>query len=206
MSDSRKIRKMVTVTIFLLSAALVGGYVLGQQKSSPEVRRVVTKLDESGKAVVMIDERTRLTAPRPPNAAANVWVTDKSLPDFSWSGDRGKTKIGLVPPKSGTVFRVVDFAPESASGHPTEMNYMMRIVGDDAPAKGRPPSHPMMHRTRSLDYAIIMSGEIDMLLDDSVMHLKAGDVVVQQATNHAWVNRGKEPCRVAFILIDSREP
>jgi uncharacterized cupin superfamily protein len=51
-----------------------------------------------------------------------------------------------------------------------------------------------------------MSGEIDMLLDDSVVHLKAGDVVVQQATNHAWVNRGKEPCRVAFILIDSREP
>ena len=209
--SNRRDSKMVTVTIFLAGAALVGaGYVLGQQNPStevrPEVRRVVTKLDESGKAVVMIDERTRLTAPRPPNAAANVWVTDKSLPDFSWTDDRGKTKIGLVPPKSGTVFRVVDFAPESAPGHPTEMNYMMRIVGDEAPAKGRPPSHPMMHRTRSLDYAIIMSGEIDMLLDDSVVHLKAGDVVVQQATNHAWVNRGKEPCRVAFILIDSREP
>ena len=204
---TKLVKKMVTVTIFLVGAATgFGGYVLGQQKQAPEVRRVVTKLDESGKAVVMIDERTRLTAPRPPNAAANVWITDKSLPDFSWSDDRGKTKIGLVPPKSGTVFRVVDFAPESAPGHPTEMNYMMRIVGDDAPAKGRPPSHPMMHRTRSLDYAIIMSGEIDMLLDDSVVHLKAGDVVVQQATNHAWVNRGKEPCRVAFVLIDSREP
>jgi len=197
-----------TLVLGLLAAAafFIAGYVVAQQKPSPEIRRVVTKLDASGKAVVMIDERTRLTAPRPPNAAANVWITDKSLPDFSWSDDRGKTKIGLVPPKSGTVFRVVDFAPESASGHPTEMNYMMRIVGDEAPAKGRPPSHPMMHRTRSLDYAIIMSGEIDMLLDDSVVHLKAGDVVVQQATNHAWVNRGKEPCRVAFILIDSREP
>src|ERR1041385_5950658 len=88
----------------------------------------------------------------------------------------------------------------------SDPNYRMKIVGADAPAKGRPPSHPMMHRTRSLDYAVIMSGEIDMLLDDSVVHLKAGDVVVQQATNHAWVNRGKEPCRVAFILIDSREP
>src|SRR6267142_3801617 len=165
-------RKMVTVTIFLFSAVLVSaGYVLGQQQQAPDVRRVVTKLDASGKAVVMIDERTRLTAPRPPNAAANVWVTDKSLPDFSWTDDRGKTKIGLVPPKSGTVFRVVDFAPESAPGHPSEMNYMMRIVGDEAPAKGRPSSHPMMHRTRSLDYAIIMSGEIDMLLDDSVVHL-----------------------------------
>jgi len=114
------VKKMVTVTIFLVGAATgFGGYVLGQQKQAPEVRRVVTKLDESGKAVVMIDERTRLTAPRPPNAAANVWITDKSLPDFSWSDDRGKTKIGLVPPKSGTVFRVVDFAPESAPGEQT---------------------------------------------------------------------------------------
>jgi uncharacterized cupin superfamily protein len=64
----------------------------------------------------------------------------------------------------------------------------------------------MMHRTRGLDYAIIMSGEIDMLLDDTEVHLKAGDVIVQQATNHAWVNRGKEVCRVAFILMDSQEP
>ena len=64
----------------------------------------------------------------------------------------------------------------------------------------------MMHRTRSVDYAIILSGEIDMLLDDSEVHLKAGDVVVQQATNHAWVNRSGKPCRVAFILMDSQEP
>jgi uncharacterized cupin superfamily protein len=64
----------------------------------------------------------------------------------------------------------------------------------------------MMHRTRSVDYAIIIAGEIDMLLDDGEVHLKAGDVVVQQATNHAWVNRGKEVCRIAFILMDSQEP
>ena len=64
----------------------------------------------------------------------------------------------------------------------------------------------MMHRTRSLDYALVMSGEIDMMLDEDTVHLKAGDVVVQQATNHAWINRGKVPARVAFILIDSQEP
>jgi mannose-6-phosphate isomerase-like protein (cupin superfamily) len=191
----------------LVGAALFcAGYVVAQQKPAPEIRRVVTKLDAQGKAVVMLDERTPLTAPRPPNLAANVWVTDKSLPDFSWTDDRGKTKVGLVPPKSGSIFRVVDFAPESAPGHPTEINFMMRIVGAEAPAKGLPPRHPMMHRTRSLDYAIVMSGEIDMLLDDGEVHLKAGDVVVQQATNHAWVNRGSEPCRIAFILMDSQEP
>jgi len=87
-----------------------------------------------------------------------------------------------------------------------DVNTMMKVAGVDAPAKGRPPRHPMMHRTRSLDYAIIMSGEIDMLMDEGEVHLKAGDVVVQQATNHAWVNRGKEVCRVAFILMDSQEP
>jgi uncharacterized cupin superfamily protein len=63
-----------------------------------------------------------------------------------------------------------------------------------------------MHRTRTIDYAIILAGEIDMLLDDSEVHLKAGDILVQQATNHAWVNRGTTPCRVAFVLIDSDEP
>jgi mannose-6-phosphate isomerase-like protein (cupin superfamily) len=190
--------------LWAIAGAALAGSVLAQQ--APEVRRVVTKLDASGKAVVMIDERTRLTAPRPPNYAANIWVTSASLPDFTAADDRGKTKIGLVPPKSGTVFRIVDFAPDSQGEHPTDMNHMMKIVGPEAPKRGLPPRHPMMHRTRSLDYAIIMSGEIDMLLDEGEVHLKAGDVLVQQATNHAWVNRSGKPCRVAFILMDSQEP
>jgi mannose-6-phosphate isomerase-like protein (cupin superfamily) len=197
---------MRKLAMWLIGAALFcAGYVIAQQKPAPEIRRVVTKLDASGKAVVMVDEKTKLTAPRPPNLAANIWVTDKAQPDFSWTDDRGKTKVGLAP-KAGTIFRVVDFAPESAGGHPTDPNFMMKIVGADAPAKGLPPRHPMMHRTRSLDYAVVISGEIDMLLDEGEVHLKAGDVVVQQATNHAWVNRGHEPCRIAFILIDSQEP
>jgi uncharacterized cupin superfamily protein len=63
-----------------------------------------------------------------------------------------------------------------------------------------------MHRTRSVDYAVVMSGEIDMMLDDGVVHLKPGDTVVQQATNHAWINRGTAPCRVLFVLMDSKQP
>jgi mannose-6-phosphate isomerase-like protein (cupin superfamily) len=181
----------------------LAGSVLAQQ---PEVRRVVTALDASGKAVVMIDERTKLTAPRPPNYAANMWVTEKSPSELSSVSDGGKTKIGFSPPKSGTAFRIVEFAPESAGGQPTDVNTMMKVVGADAPKKGLPPRHPMMHRTRTLDYAIIMSGEIDMLLDEGEVHFKAGDVLVQQATNHAWVNRSGKPCRVAFILMDSQEP
>ena len=184
--------------------ATLAGTVAAQQ--APEVRRVVTGLDASGKAVVMIDERARLTAPRPPNYAANIWVTAKSPPDFSSTDDRGKTKVGLVPPKSGTVFRIVDFAPDSQGEHPTDMNHMMKIVGAGAPKRGLPPRDPMMHRTRSLDYALILSGEIDMLLDDTEVHCKAGDIMVQQGTNHAWVNNSGKPCRICFVLIDSEDP
>jgi quercetin dioxygenase-like cupin family protein len=75
-----------------------------------------------------------------------------------------------------------------------------------AAGKAQPPRHHAMHRTRSIDYAIVLSGEIDMLLDESEIHLKAGDVLVQQATNHAWVNRGSAPCRIAFVLIDASDP
>jgi len=186
-------------------ALIIAGSVAAQQP--PEVRRVVTKLDSSGKAVVMFDGAVQLKSLRSPNPAGEMWVTDKSLPDFNWSADRALTKVGLVPPKNGTIFRIVDFVPLSPEAErKMDINLMMKVVGEHAPARGLPPRHPMMHRTRSLDYAIIMSGEIDMLLDEGEVHLKAGDVVVQQATNHAWVNRGRKPCRVAFILMDSQEP
>jgi uncharacterized cupin superfamily protein len=69
-----------------------------------------------------------------------------------------------------------------------------------------PSRHAYMHRTKSVDYAIVLSGEIDMLLDDSEVHLKAGDILIQQATNHAWVNRSKDFCKIAFVLIDAHDP
>jgi len=83
---------------------------------------------------------------------------------------------------------------------------MMKVVGDHAPARGLSVKHPLMHRTRTIDYAVVLSGEIDMMLDDSAVHVKAGDVVIQQATNHAWINRDKEPCRILFVLMDSKQP
>jgi uncharacterized cupin superfamily protein len=82
----------------------------------------------------------------------------------------------------------------------------MKVVGASAPKRGLPPRHPLMHRTRTVDYAIILSGEIVMLLDEGKVHLKAGDVLIQQATNHAWINRVKVPARVAFIMMDAQEP
>jgi len=104
------------------------------------------------------------------------------------------------------VFRIVDFPPETLEARRLDHDAMHRSLGDGTPKRGLPPRHPAMHRTRTVDYAVVMTGEIDMLLDDSEIHLKAGDVLVQQGTNHAWVNRGTEPCRIAFILVDAKEP
>ena len=143
---------------------------------------------------------------RSPNPAGDMWVTQAYPADFNWSEDRAKIKVGLHPPQNGTIFRIVDFVPTTAKIDQMPIDTMMKVAGDSAPKRGLPPKHPMMHRTRTVDYAIILAGEIDMMMDDSTVHLKAGDVVVQQATNHAWINRSGAPCRVAFILMDSREP
>ena len=175
--------------------------------TAADVRRVVTGLDADNKAIALFDSRVTLNPGGSGNPAANLWITDSSPPGFSFKDDNAAKPIGLSPPDNGTAIRIVEFPPlDPAAEAKMDPNFMMKVVGDHAPAKGLPPRHPMMHRTRSIDYAIIMSGEIDMLMDEGEVHLKTGDVVVQQATNHAWVNRSGKPCRVAFILMDSREP
>jgi hypothetical protein len=172
-----------------------------------EIRRVVTGLDPSGKAVVLFDSSVPFNVGKSGAGSANLWITDSSPSGFSFTEDAATKPIGLSPPDNGNIIRVVEFPPlDPAVEAKLDPNLMMKVVGDHAPARGLPVSHPLMHRTRTIDYAVIMSGEIDMKLDDSVTHVKAGDVVIQQATNHAWINSGKEPCRVLFVLIDSKEP
>ena len=166
----------VVLSILSLSA----GSVAAQQQKPSEVRRVVTALDPAGKAIVLFDSAVPLTGFRSPNPSNEMWITDKNPPDFSWTEDRAKIKVGLTPPKGGTILRIVDFTPITPKVEAMDINTMMKVAGADAPAKGLPPRHPMMHRTRSVDYAIIISGEIDMLLDEGEVHLRAGDVVVQQ--------------------------
>jgi mannose-6-phosphate isomerase-like protein (cupin superfamily) len=173
------------------------------------VRRVVTTLDANDKAVVLFDGDNPNTQFRPArgNTMNLIWTTDGSPADMSGTIDRGAVEIGTQPPPGGTVMRIIDYPPTTPEQEARlDVNQRQRQVAHDAPTRGLPPRHPFMHRTRSLDYAIILSGEIDMLLDDSEVHLQAGDVVIQQGTNHAWVNRGKDVCRIAFILVDAKEP
>jgi mannose-6-phosphate isomerase-like protein (cupin superfamily) len=173
-----------------------------------DIRRIVTGLDANNKAVVLFDSRLPL-APRPSGVAStNLWITDSYPPALSFTqDDPAKTPIGISPPDNGTTFRVVEFPPHDAAAEAKmEPDFLMKSIGDTAPARGAPVTHPFMHRTRTLDYAVVLSGEIDMMLDETSVHLKPGDTVVQQATNHAWINRGKEPCRILFVLMDSRQP
>jgi mannose-6-phosphate isomerase-like protein (cupin superfamily) len=175
--------------------------------STAETRRVVTGIDKDNKAIVLFDSSLTLKPGGSGNPAANLWMTDSLPPGFSFREDTATKPLGLSPPDNGTVIRMVEFPPlDPAKEAAMAPDFMMKVVGEHAPARGLPPKHPLMHRTRTVDYAIIMAGEIDMMLDDAVVHVKAGDVVIQQATNHAWVNRGKEPCRIVFVLMDSKQP
>jgi mannose-6-phosphate isomerase-like protein (cupin superfamily) len=141
------------------------------------LRRVVTGHDANGRAVVKIDEMVNnVTSRRPGHAAAVVWTSEGYPVDNDGDEDTGK-RDGVIPLPNGTVFRVIRYDPGVA---------------------------PRMHRTDSIDYCVVMSGEIDMRLDDETVHLKAGDVVVQRGTIHDWVNNGTEPCVIAFLLIDAK--
>ena len=172
-----------------------------------DIRRVVTGLDANNKAVLMFDSRMPLQAGPLGLQATNLWVTNSYPLGFSFKDDTSAIPVGISPLDNGTKFRVVEFPPlDAATEAKMEPGFLMKTVGPVAPARGLPVTHPLMHRTRSVDYAVVLSGEIDMMLDDTVVHLKPGDTIVQQATNHAWVNHGTETCRILFVLMDSKQP
>jgi mannose-6-phosphate isomerase-like protein (cupin superfamily) len=142
-----------------------------------QIRRVVTGHDASGRAVVRIDEVSKnLVSSRPGATACVVWTTEGFPADNAGEEDAGLRKTGTTL-DNGTVFRILELAPGVS---------------------------PRNHRTDSIDYAVVMSGEVDMELDDATVHLEAGDVLVQRGTIHNWVNRGTEPCVIAFVLIAAR--
>ena len=141
------------------------------------VRRVITGHDKNGRAIVKIDELSEnLFTGRPGATACNVWTTEGFPVKNDGEADESLRKVGTTL-KSGTIFRIIEFAPGLAARN---------------------------HRTDSIDYITVISGEIDMELDDSSVHLQAGDVMVQRGTIHNWINRGTTPCVLTVVLIDAK--
>ncbi|MDE2230286.1 MAG: cupin domain-containing protein [Alphaproteobacteria bacterium] len=142
------------------------------------VRRVVTGHKPDGKATVIIDEDSQDVASFRAGATVwNIWSTE-SLPADNDDDCDGAKRIRGTALKNGSVFRVIEYAPGVA---------------------------PRNHRTESIDYAVVLSGAIDMQLDGGeAVQLKAGDVLVQRCTIHNWVNRGTVPCVIAFVLFDAK--
>jgi len=139
-----------------------------------KVRRVVTGHDRDGRAVMAIDETCKnVVSRRPKHESCVVWSTGSFPADNSTDQDGGARPVATTDP-NGTVFRIGMYHPGVA---------------------------PRNHRTESVDYAIVMSGEIIMEIDGATVHLRAGDVLVQRGTIHNWTNPGSQPCIIAFVLV-----
>jgi mannose-6-phosphate isomerase-like protein (cupin superfamily) len=181
--------------------------------SGAPFRRIVTGHDDRGRAVIVED--------RPPPRVARiggdlgplfyeVWNTREAPARIDRaSGEPPEDGITLAPPKSGTRIRVLDIppedpriatlTPEQARAHFAEVG-----AGDAASHTGGASRHPFMHRTETIDYGIVLEGEITLILDEGETVVRAGDIVIQRGTNHGWANRSGKPCRIVFVLIDGR--
>lgn len=145
----------------------------------PLIRRVVTGHDGTVAKVLIDSPASNAKYPSPGTVSTLIWSTDRSpaaIPAGTAIEDMGARILGTPPPPNGTRFAVIDFPPGN---------------------------EPHMHRTETIDYVVVLEGEIEMDLDDSTVKLKAGDVMVQRGTNHAWANRSNSRARVAFVLIDA---
>jgi mannose-6-phosphate isomerase-like protein (cupin superfamily) len=182
--------------------------------STAPFRRIVTGHDSQGRAIIVED------AP-PPRVARiggehgpmfyEVWNTRESPARIDRaSGEPPESGIQLAPPANGTRIRVLDIPPEDASiarVTPEEARAHFAEVGaaNASSHKGGGNSrHAFMHRTETIDYGIVLAGELTLIVDEGETVVRAGDIVIQRGTNHGWANRGSVPCRIAFILIDGK--
>lgn len=173
-------------------------------------RRIVTGHNAAGKSVVAIDTVMKPAIEKPELGVAffEVWNTTGSPVSVDNGTDPTGRKLQIEPPQQGSIIRFVDFGPKrpDVPAMTRELaQAAFAMVGSAHASTWKPDSpHPMMHRTESIDYGIVVFGEITLVLDDgSETHLQAGDVVVQRGTDHAWENRSPtHPARMAFILLD----
>ncbi len=175
-------------------------------------KRIVTGHDSEGRAVILSDApptRAQLIGGSGGPTFYEVWNT-REMPVLidRQSGEPFEDGLVLAPPKGGTRIRVIDFPPESDAIRgltATEAAEKFAEMGGKEAAQSEAGApHPLMHRTETLDYAIVIEGELTLILDRGETIARAGDIIIQRGTNHAWANRSDKNCRVAFVLIDGQ--
>jgi naringenin degradation protein FdeH len=172
------------------------------------VRRVVTGHNAAGKSIFIIDAPTPHVFQRTKGSAIvhELWETDRTPADNRGGADAIARGHRLPPPQNGSVLRVIEYPPDS-----DRLAAITResALPDDGSGRAQAtdrnnPRHAGFHKTATIDYAIVLSGEIYALMDEGEVLLKAGDVLVQRGTNHAWSNRANQNAVVAFVLIDAQ--
>ena len=181
--------------------------MLGQGR----IRRVVTGHDENGKSIVVSDgfaPAVRTTPTRPGHYSTEIWRTAGAPAPVGNEPDPTTGPRQLKPPRHGTVIRVSEMPPDSQGLRNFDAAAAKQIFENfgqpEASTFKEGGRHPLMHRTETIDYGIVLSGELTLVLDDSEVTLRAGDMVIQRGTNHAWSNRTDKPCIIAFILVDGQ--
>ncbi|WP_112186223.1 cupin domain-containing protein [Ralstonia sp. GX3-BWBA] len=177
--------------------------------SFPTIQRIVTGHDADGRAVIVSQGPLPTVveiAAIPGTVFHEVWSTSGNPVPIDNGADPTVGALMLPPPKQGTRFRFVDIPPDTSeflARGATRMHEAFTQVGDAHASTVRADSpHPLMHRTESIDYGVVIDGEMTLVLDDSEVALAPGSVVIQRGTNHAWANRSSRPCRMLFVLID----
>jgi len=175
-------------------------------------RRIVTGHDNDGKAIILSDApptRRQQVGGMGGPVFVEVWHTRQTPAVIDrQTGEAAEDALVLAPPKGGTRIRVIDFPPEGETirnlSETEAAEKFAEMGGAEAarPSAGAP--HPLMHRTQTVDYGIVLSGELTLILDRGETIVRAGDIVIQRGTNHAWANRTGETCRVAFVLTDGQ--
>ena len=170
------------------------------------VRRVLTGHDTQGRSRFIADDlaqNVKEMASMPGLALTDLWETASAPARNEGHADAASRPVRLEPPKNGSILRIVEFPPDSAWRSNADGREAFKSIGAGH-AQDRASADPMMHRTSTVDYIIVLKGEMHAVLEKGETLLRAGDILVQRGTNHSWSVRGNEPCIVAAVLVNAK--
>lgn len=173
------------------------------------IHRVVTGHNDQGESIILFDDQgtNHVSIESWPGLEiTELWVTNESPANIEAEDDRSSRPLQHDPENGGTIFRLLSFPPES-SGDDIDVDAVFEALGsENRPSDEMSSQHFSMHRTDSVDYLVVLSGEMWMVMDEGEVLLKPGSCVVQQGTNHAWVNKADKPCVLVAILVAADRP